>query len=178
MAGKTMLTATATGRGFTLTVRYPPAGWDFAPSVVPALRSPHELCAISNRRLRRLPATSDQNTPDVGGLGASGHLIWIYYEVRGDPVIDDPARPPIPDYRRYSYPLVYGESQIFPVGVDYAWGADLIWRRAGRNLAPTAARPEPAALTVMIWEGARVSAADLRAAEAIVASVRVDISHD
>jgi len=173
-----MLTATATGRGFTLTVRYPPAGWDFAPSVVPALRSPHELCAISNRRLRRLPATSDQNTPDVGGLGASGHLIWIYYQVRGDPVIDDQARPPIPDYRRYSYPLVYGESQIFPAGVDYTWGADLIWRRVGRNLAPTAARPEPAALTVMIWEGARVSAADLRAAEAIVASVRVDISHD
>jgi len=173
-----MVTSTATGRGFTLTVRYPPACWDFAPSVVPALRSPHELCAISNRRLRRLPATSDQNTPDVGGLGASGHLIWIYYQVRGDPVIDDPARPPIPDYRRYSYPLAYGESQIFPAGVDYAWGADLIWRRVGRNLAPTPARPEPAALTVMIWEGARVSAADLRAAEAIVASVRVDISHD
>ena len=72
-----MVTRDGDGRGFTLTVRYPPAGWDFAPSVVPALRSPHELCAISNRRLRRLPATSDQNTPDVGGLGASGHLIWI-----------------------------------------------------------------------------------------------------
>jgi hypothetical protein len=173
-----MVTATATGQGFRLTVRYPPAGWDFAPSVVPALRSPHELCAISNRRLRRLPATGDHNTPDVTALGVSGYLIWIYYEVRGDPVIDDPARPPIPDYRRFSYPLVYSESQVFPTGVDYAWGSDLIWRRVGHNLAPTPARPEPAALTVMIWEGARVSAADLRAAEAIVASVRVDTIHD
>jgi hypothetical protein len=173
-----MLTRTETGQGFRMTVRYPSAGWDFAASVVPALRSPHELCAISNRRLRRLPATSDQNTPDVAGLGASGYLIWIYYEVRGDPVIDDPARPPIPDYRRYSYPLVYAESQVFPTRIDYDWGSELIWRRVGHNLAPTAARPEPAALTVMIWEGARVSAADLRAAEAIVASVRVDTTHD
>jgi hypothetical protein len=174
---KTMLTRTATGQGFRMTVQYPPAGWDFARSVVPALRSPHELCAISNRRLRRLPATSDENTPDVDGLGASGHLIWIYYQVRGDPAIDDPAQPPIPDYHRYSYPLVYGESQIFP-RLDYDWGPDLIWRRVGHNLAPTAARPEPTALTVMIWEGTGVSAADLRAAQAIVASVRVDTSHD
>jgi len=42
----------------------------------------------------------------------------------------------------------------------------------GHNLAPSAARPERAALTVMIWEGTSVSAADLRAAQAIVASVR------
>lgn len=168
-----MHTRTAAGNGFRLSVRYPSAGWDFAPSVVPALRSPHELCAISNRRLRRLPANSDENTPDVGGLGASGHLIWMYYEVLGDPVINDPARPPIPDYSRYSYPLVYGESQVFPARLDYGWGSDLIWRRVGHNLAPSATRPEPAALTVMIWEGAKVSAADLHAARAVVASVRV-----
>jgi hypothetical protein len=168
-----MRTRTAAGNGFRLTVRHPSAGWDFASSVVPALRSPHELCAISNRRLRRQPANSDENTPDVGGLGASGHLIWMYYEVRGDPVIDDPARPPIPDYGRYSYPFVYSESQVFPAHVDYDWGSDLVWRRVGHNLAPSAARPEPAALTVMIWEGTRVSAADLHAARAIVASVRV-----
>ena len=73
------------GRGFTLTVPDAQAGWDFAPSLVPALRSPHELCAISNRRLRRLPVTSDQNTPDVGGLGASGHLIWIVLRSAGRP---------------------------------------------------------------------------------------------
>jgi hypothetical protein len=170
-----MRTQTAAGNGFRISVRYPSAGWDYASSVVPALRSPHELCAISNRRLRRLPATSDENTPDAGSLGASGHLIWMYYEVAGDPVIDDPARPPIPDYGRYSYPLVYGEAQVFPAHRDYGWGSDLIWQRAGHNLAPSAARPEPAALTVMTWKGTRVPAADLHAARAIVASVRVSL---
>lgn len=168
-----MPTATAAGEGFSLRVQYPPAGWDVAPRVVPALRSPHELCALSNRRLRILPRVSDQNTPDVGGLGAAGCLIWIYYQVLGDPVIDDPARPPIPDYGRYSYPLVYGESQVFPRRLDYDWGPDLIWRRLGHNLAPSPARPEPAALTVMIWEGRRLPAADLRAARQIVTSVSV-----
>jgi hypothetical protein len=168
-----MPTATATGEGFSVRVRVPPAGWDVAPRVIPALRSPHELCVLSNRRLRTLPVTSDQNTPDVTGLGASGCLIWIYYEVLGDPVIDDPARPPIPDYSRYSYPLVYGESQVFPPGVDYDWGTSLIWRRLGYNLAPAPARPEPAALTVMIWEGRRLPAGDLRMARQIVTSVAV-----
>jgi hypothetical protein len=164
---------TATGNGFSLSVSYPAAGWHFAPSVIPALRSPHELCALSNRPLRRLPVTSDQNTPDIGGLGVSGCLIWMYYEVLNDPVINDPARPPIPDYSRYSYPLAYGQSQVFPGRLDYAWGAGFTWRRVGRNLAPVPGRPEPAALTVMIWEGARTSAADRRAAAAIVASVRI-----
>lgn len=166
----------ATGPGFTLSVRYPSAGWDFAPSVVPALRSPHELCALSNRPLRKLPAQSAENTPDVSGLGASGLLIWIYYEARNDQLINDRARPPIPDYSRYSYPLVYGEAQVFPAR-DYSWGTDLIWRRVGHNLAPAPARPGPVAVTVMIWEGARVSAGDLRAAEAIVASVSVTQSN-
>ena len=170
-----MPTATATGKGFGLRVRYPPAGWDIASRVVPALRSPHELCALSNRRLRTLPVTSDQNTPDVSGLGPSGCLIWIYYEVLGDPAIDDPARPPIPDYSRYSYPLAYGESQVFPPDLDYDWGTNLTWRRLGRNLAPTPARPQPAALTVMIWAGRRLAASDLRATQEIVASVSVTV---
>lgn len=170
-----MPTATATGQGFSLRIQYPPAGWDAAPGVVPALRSPHELCALSNRRLRILPAVSGQNIPDVGGLGASGCLIWIYYQVLGDPAIDDPARPLIPDYSRYSYPLVYGEAQIFPPRLDYDWGTDLIWRRLGHNLPPTPARPEPAALTVMIWEGRRLNAGDLRAAREIVTSVSVSM---
>jgi hypothetical protein len=116
---------------------------------------------------------SDENTPDVSGLGSSGYFIWIYYEIKNDPLIGDPGRPPIPDYSRYSYPLVYGESQVFPRQRDYSWGMNLIWRRVGHNLPPTPARPDAAALTVMIWEGARVSAGDLRAAEAIVASVSV-----
>lgn len=168
-----MPTRTATGNGFTVTVRYPSPGWDFAWTVVPALRSPHELCAISNRPLRKVPAASDQNTPDIGGLGPAGYLIWMYYQVRDDPVIDDPAPPPIPDYSRYSYPLVYGEAQVFPARRDYSWGTDFVWRRVGHNLAPTAARPEPAALTVMTWEGARASADDRHTVEAIVASVSV-----
>jgi hypothetical protein len=163
-------TRTAAGHGFTLSVRYPSAGWDFAQSVVPALRSPHELCALSNRPLRKLSARSAENTPDVSGLGASGVLIWIYYEMRNDPLIKDPGAPPIPDYSRYSYPLAYGEAQIFPAR-DYSWGTDLNWRRVGHNLAPVPARPEAVAVTVMIWEGVRVPAVDLRAAEAIVASV-------
>ena len=167
-----MPTATAVGAGFRLRVQYPPAGWDAAPRVIPALRSPHELCVLSNRRLRTLPAVSEQNTPDVSGLGVSGCLIWMYYEVLGDPAIDDPGRPPIPDYRRYSYPLVYSESQVFP-RLDYDWGEDLIWRRLGHNLAPVPGRPEPAALTVMIWEGRRLARADLRAAKQIVTSVEV-----
>jgi hypothetical protein len=104
-------------------------------------------------------------------------LIWIYYEVLGEvlgnPVIPDPERPPIPDYSRFSYPLAYRESEVFPVQLDYAWGSGLVWRRVGRNLAPTSARPERAALTVMIWEGKNGSAEDLRAAESVVASVSV-----
>jgi hypothetical protein len=171
-----MPTAAATGNGFRVSVRYPPAGWHVAPGVVPALRSPHELCALSNRRLRTLPVTSDQNTPDVSALDAAGCLIWMYYEVLNDPAIDDPARPPIPDYSRYSYPLVYSQARVFPRRRDYAWGAELIWRRVGHNLAPVPARPDPAALTVMIWEGTRASAGDLRAAAAIVASVSVSVS--
>lgn len=168
-----MPTANATGEGFSLRVRYPQAGWDIAPRVVPALRSPHELCALSNRRLRILPRTSDQNTPDVDSLGPSGCLIWIYYQVLGDPAIDDPARPPIADYSRYSYPLVYGESKVFPPRLDYDWGSSLIWRRLGHNLPPAKARPEPAALTVMIWEGRQLPASDLRAVQAIVTSVSI-----
>jgi hypothetical protein len=167
---------TATGPGFTVSVRYPSAGWDFAPSVVPALRSPHELCALSNRPLRTLPAVSEENTPDVSRLGASGLLIWVYYEVRSDPLTNDPGRPPIPDYSRYSYPFDYGEAQVFPAR-DYAWGADLSWRRVGHNLAPALTRPDPVAVTVMVWQGTRVSAADLRAAGAIVASVSVTQSN-
>jgi hypothetical protein len=141
--------------------------------VVPALRSPHELCALSNRPLRKGPATGDENTPDVSGLDAAGCLIWIYYEVQGDPLVDDPGRPPIPDYSGYSYPLDYGESQVFSGQRDYSWGTGLIWRRVGHNLSPVPARPHRAALTVMIWEGMRVTAGDLRAARAIVSSVSI-----
>jgi len=128
-----------------------------------------------------VPITSEQNTPDISALGATGYLIWIYYEILGkvprggpgNPVIRDPERPPIPDYSRYSYPLVYSESQVFPVQLDYDWSEQILWRRVGHNLAPTARRPEPAAVTVMIWEGTRASAHDVDAAEAIVASVSI-----
>jgi hypothetical protein len=127
--------------------------------------------------LRKLPVTSDQNTPDVSALGATGILIWIYYEVLGEvlgnPVIRDPERPPIPDYSRFSYPLVYGESQLFPPQLAYDWSSSILWRRVGRNLEPNTQRPEPAALTVMIWEGMRASADDLRTAETVVGSVSV-----
>lgn len=171
-----METRKTSGRGFELAVKYP-KGWYTASGVVPNLFSPHELCVISNRPLRRVPATSDQNRPDVSTLGTTGYLIWIYYEVLGEvlgnPVIPDPERPPIPDYSRFSYPLAYSESQVFPVQLDYAWGSGLVWRRVGRNLAPTSARAEPAALTVMIWEGKNGSAEDLRAVESVVASVSV-----
>src|SRR5579859_7038199 len=119
-----MPVATATGHGFRLTMGYPAAGWHAAPRLVPALRSPHELHALSNRPLRPLPLTSDQNTPDVARLGPEGCLIWIYYEVLGDPAIDDPAPPPIPDYSRFSYPLDYAEAQVFGQR-DYEWGTGL-----------------------------------------------------
>jgi hypothetical protein len=171
-----MQTRKAAGLGFSLTVKHP-ASWHFASSVVPNLYSPHELCAISNRPLRQVPVTSDQNRPDISTLGRKGYLIWIYYEVLGevlgDPVIRDPQRPPIPDYSRYSYPFVYSESQLFPVQLDYEWGSSILWRRVGRNLAPTARRRNPAALTVMIWEGTSASADDMRAVEAVVASVSI-----
>jgi hypothetical protein len=169
-------TQKAAGLGFDLTVKYP-TGWHVASRVVPNLYSPHELCAISNRPLRQVPATSDQNTPDVSAIDAKGYLIWIYYEVLGEvlgnPVIRDPERPPIPDYSRYSYPLVYSESQLFPMQLAYDWGPDILWRRVGHNLTPTAQRPQHAALTVMIWEGTRTSADDLRAVEQVVASVSI-----
>jgi hypothetical protein len=173
----TMPTQTAAGNGFRLSIDCPAAGWYVAPKVVPNLYSPHELCAISNRPLRQVPITSEQNTPDLSALGPSGCLIWIYYEVLGevlgDPVTQDPERPPIPDYGRYSYPLVYSESQAFPVQLRYDWSADILWRRLGHDLAPTARRPKPAALTVMIWEGTRATADDLHAVEAMVGSVAI-----
>lgn len=171
-----MQTLKAVGLGFELTVKHP-WHWHVASRVVPNLYSPHELCTISNRPLRQVPITSDQNRPDVSALGSKGYLIWIYYEVLGEvlgnPIIRDPERPPIPDYSRYSYPLEYRESQLFPVQLDYEWDSSLLWRRVGHNLSPTARRPEPAALTVMIWEGIRASADDLRIVEEIVASVSV-----
>jgi len=166
-------TRTAAGPGFTLSVEYPNTGWYTARGVVPALHSPHELCVISNRPLRQVPVTSEQNIPDISALDAAGYLIWIYYEVLGDPVIGDPQRPPIPDYSRYSYPLAYSEAQLFPVQKKYEWSNHILWRRVGHNLAPTARRPEPAALTVMIWEGTRASMNDVNVAEAMVASISI-----
>jgi hypothetical protein len=171
-----MHTQKAAGLGFDLTVKYPD-GWHVASRVVPNLYSPHELCAISSRPLRKVPIASDQNTPDVRAIGEKGYLIWIYYEVLGEvlgnPVIRDPERPPIPDCSRYSYPMVYSESQLFPVQLAYDWGPNILWRRVGHNLVPTARRREPAALTVMIWEGTRASADDLHAVEEVVASVSI-----
>ena len=167
-----MRTRTAPGNGFTLAVQYPEEGWSAASRVVPALRSPHELCVLSNRPLRKVPVTSRQNTPDVDHLGAAGVLIWIYYEVHGDPVIGDPERPPIPDYSDYSYPLTYSEAQVFP-RLDYEWSSELAWLRLGHNLPATAQRPEDAALTVMIWKGVRASAQDVQAVKDIVKSVSV-----
>jgi hypothetical protein len=158
-----------------MTVAVPEEGWYAAPSVVPALRSPHELTAISNRPLQQVPATSEQNTPAISALDAAGYLIWVYYEIQGDPLIDDQERPPIPDYSRFSYPFVYSESQLFPPQVDYGWSSAILWRRVGLNLAPTTQRPEPAALTVMIWEGTSASAGDVQAAEDIVGSVTVSV---
>ena len=166
-----MRTRTAAGNGFTLTVGYPENGWFAAPSVVPALRSPHELCVLSNRHLQKAPVTSQQNQPDLGNLDAAGLLIWIYYEVYGDPAINDPTRPPIPDYSHYSYPLVYSEAQVFPRQVDYEWSSDLVWMRLGHNLPPNQQRPERAALTVMIWQGTQASPGDLRATKDIVNSI-------
>ena len=167
-----MLTRTAAGDGFSLSVKYPETGWYVASSVVPALHSPHELCVISNRRLRRVPITSEENTPDIRALDAAGYLIWIYYEVLGDHIFD-PRRPPIPDYSRYSYPLVYSESQLFPVQLHYDWSEQILWRRVGHNLGPTRRRPQRAAVTVMIWEGTHASDRDVNAAEAMVASVSI-----
>ncbi len=71
---------------------------------------------------------------------------------------------------------MYSQSQVFPVQLDYEWGAKFVWRRVGHNLAPTTERPEPAALTVMIWEGLAASADDIHTAEAIVESVSVSVS--
>lgn len=154
-----------------LAVDYPENGWFAASSVVPALRSPHELSVLSNRPLLKAPVTSQQNQPDLSNLDAAGLLIWIYYEVLGDPVINDPARPPIPDYRHYSYPLVYSEAQVFPRGLDYEWSSDLVWMRLGHNLPPNQQRPERAALTVMIWKGTQASPGDLQATKDIVQSI-------
>lgn len=154
-----------------LAVDYPENGWFAASSVVPALRSPHELSVLSNRPLLKAPVTSQQNQPDLSNLDAAGLLIWIYYEVLGDPVINDPARPPIPDYSHYSYPLVYSEAQVFPRGLDYEWSSDLVWMRLGHNLPPNQQRPEPAALTVMIWKGTQASPGDLQATKDMVQSI-------
>jgi len=166
----------AAGLGFRLAIDYPER-WHVLSRAVPNLYTPRELCTISNRPIRPVPITSQQNRPNLSYLDASGVLIWVYYEVHGEvmtqPPIRDPLRPPIPDYSRYSYPLVYGESQLFPRLLDYEWSPDILWRRVGRNLAPTAARPERAALTVMVWEGVRTSTADVRSIEEVVASVSV-----
>jgi hypothetical protein len=163
----------ANGSAFALSASLPAAGWYTAPSVVPALHSPHELCAISNRPLQQVPPTSELNHPAIEPLDAAAIFLWVYYEVLGDPAIDDPERPPIPDYARYSYPFVYSESEVFPVQPVYDWDhTRFVWRRVGRNLPPTAARPQPTALTVMIWEGVQAKANDLQAARTTVASIQ------
>lgn len=171
-----MQTRKAAGLGFRLTIDYPER-WHIVSRAVPNLYSPRELCTLSNRPIRQVPVTSSQNRPNLKDLDASGFLIWVYYEVHGQvmtqPPIRDPLRPPIPDYSRYSYPLVYGESQLFPVQLDYEWRSDVLWRRVGHNLAPTAARPEATALTVMVWEGVRTSEEDVRSIEEVVASISV-----
>jgi hypothetical protein len=170
-------TETATGDGFAVNAKYPTVGWYAAPAVVPALRSPHELCAISNRPLKIVPSTSEENRPAIDELDPASMFIWVYYEVLGDPVIGDPTRPPIPDYSRFSYPFVYRESEVFAAQTAYNWSSSSFqWRRVGLNIAPTASRPQPTALTVMVWEGTKSSAADVSATDAIVRSITVSNS--
>lgn len=169
-----LATHTAKGSGFAISAEYPASAWYVAPSVVPALHSPHELGSISNRPLQQVPASSEENRPAVDLLDAAAVYVWIYYEVLGDPSIGDASRPPIPDYSGFSYPFEYNESQVFPAHAAYDWDpAVLTWRRLGRNLPPNVQRAQPAALTVMVWEGTRASVEDVRAAEAIVKSVSV-----
>lgn len=168
----TITTATAAASSFALTVQYPES-WYQAASVVPWLRSPHELCAISSRPLQQVPSDSEQNFPMVQALDASGYLIWICYQVFEDPTIDDPQHPLIPNYSRFSYPFVYSEAELFPPQLDYEWNRGLLWRRVGLNLSASLERPEEAALTVMFWEGSGASSFDVQSAEAIVESVSV-----
>jgi hypothetical protein len=164
----------AAGEGFQLRVSYPATGWYAAASVVPALRSPHELFAFSNRPLQEVPATSDQNRPLIGQLDSASMFIWGYYEVFADPETKDPNPAPIPDYSRFSFPFEYAESQAFPSQSAYDWSAsDFVWRRVGLNLASNPRRPRPAALTVMVWEGTASTASDVTAVEAVLSSVAV-----
>jgi hypothetical protein len=169
-----MAPRTATGEGFTLTVSSPPEDWYAAASVVPALRSPHELFAFSNRPLQQVPPATEENHPAIGELDSAAMFIWGYYEVLGDPEIGDPSRPPIPDYSRYSLPFAYNDSEAFPSQSAYDWSpTNFIWRRIGLDLPPNAQRAQRAALTVMVWEGTTSSVDDVSVAASILSSVAV-----
>lgn len=160
----------------SVSVDVPTTGWYASQSVVPTLKAPHELFALSNRPLVQVPAsTPDAHMPLIEELDPAAFFVWGYYEVLCDPWLGlgPTICPPIPEYGgRFSYPFVYSDSEVFPSQNAFDWSpTDFVWRRLGRDLPPTTGRTEPAALTVMVWEGTQSTLADTQAAIDIVASI-------
>ena len=81
----------ASGHGFDLTVNRERRG--SGPTGYSQISSHRMSCASYQAGpFRRVPATSDQNRPDVSALGLEGYLIWIYYEVLAE-VLGSPVYP-------------------------------------------------------------------------------------
>lgn len=151
-----------TGRPVALRARYPDS-WYFSEKPVPALSIPRQLFGLSTRPISLVPEDSAQPRPMVSDLGADAMFVWCYCQSPLDP---DPSDPDVvPDYSRFSFPLQYRESEVFPSYDAREWrSADFLWRRVGFTVGGWT-------VTVWIWEGTRATEQDVADAETIVASV-------
>lgn len=148
----------------SVNVQYP-SDWHAVKKCVPKLVIPRELFAISNRPIVQTPLDSSQPRPMIQALSARDMFVWCYSQVPGDP---DPVHPDaVPDYSRYSMPLRYLESEVFPSTDAREWdSSDFLWRRVGFDT-------DGVVVTVWVWEGTKADAPLISAAEEIVGSVRL-----
>lgn len=140
-----------------------PEHWFFIRKCVPTLRVPRELFGISNRPITPVPDALEQPRPMIATLDSASMFLWCYYQRPGDP--DPENLNPIPDYSRYTLPLDYRLSETFPAFDAREWRpSDFLWRRIGFHVGGIA-------ISVFIWEGTAASAADVKTAEQVLATV-------
>jgi hypothetical protein len=140
-----------------------PEGWFFARKAVPKLVVPRELFVAATSELKATPSETSQPRPWVQTLTASDMVVWCYHQRPEDPDPLDPLA--VPDYSRFTLPLAYSESEVFPSTDAREWSpAVFLWRRIGFPLGS-------ARVSVWIWEGTRAQNEALQATERLLASV-------
>lgn len=142
-----------------------PSGWDVARSAVPNLVHPHELVAMSNRPIQPTPADSSQPRPMIASLDPAAIFVWAYFQHKDDPEMT--AAEDLPDYERFTLPLDYSDSEVFPAYEAREWDPrNFLWRRVGLRVRDTW-------LTVWMWEGMAAKLTDVDALKAIVKSIQL-----